>query len=453
MKGDATLGNFIVVRAHIYISGAVILAVNHNDNENIVYTGHNTSMDGASGHEHSGDTGDGPPIPAVNIPVADTGDFFNTPKNAESIIEQLGAQGLLYLLLSGARAMTGDLNLGSHLIHNVVDPAAAQDAATKNYVDTSVSGAAFIPLTNSGNNVSDPTHQQDVVTAAYANSHYDAIGAATAAQAAAEAASDPLGSAATAQANSEAYTSSFFPVSPNNGGTGNAAFLQGSVVYVGLAGVYQQDSGHFYYDDVNKRLGIGTGTPSNTIDVFNATNCKINASSGVQAGVNAIAGGLTAGLTAQSGTTRLDLGTFSTVHTESSPFNTHVNFDNLTNIWTMQGSVVSDPTSNTYNILTVPNSTSCIVKLHIGGAITNGPTKSFAEIGCLVTASGGALTLSFATAIGITSGGGYIGAGGSNPNLYITSSGNILQLHIQGDGTHNNNLRFKVEWFDPLAIT
>jgi len=46
-----------------------------------------------------------------------------------------------YLLINGDRAMSGALNMGTHLITNVVNPSSAQDAATKNYVDTSVSNA------------------------------------------------------------------------------------------------------------------------------------------------------------------------------------------------------------------------------------------------------------------------------------------------------------------------
>lgn len=44
-----------------------------------------------------------------------------------------------YLKKDGTVAMTGNLNLGTHSIINVVDPTGAQDAATKNYVDTQIS--------------------------------------------------------------------------------------------------------------------------------------------------------------------------------------------------------------------------------------------------------------------------------------------------------------------------
>ncbi len=46
-----------------------------------------------------------------------------------------------FLLLSGSRAMTGELDMGTDKIINVVDPTANQDAATKKYVDDEVAGA------------------------------------------------------------------------------------------------------------------------------------------------------------------------------------------------------------------------------------------------------------------------------------------------------------------------
>ena len=45
-----------------------------------------------------------------------------------------------YLLVAGSRAMTGDLNMGSHKITSVTDPTNPQDAATKAYVDAMASG-------------------------------------------------------------------------------------------------------------------------------------------------------------------------------------------------------------------------------------------------------------------------------------------------------------------------
>ncbi len=57
-------------------------------------------------------------------------------------------------------------------------------------------------------------------------------------------------------------------LAPARGGTGaSGPFSQGSVLFVGGSGVYGQDNSNFFWDATNRRLGIGTNTPSVTLDV------------------------------------------------------------------------------------------------------------------------------------------------------------------------------------------
>jgi hypothetical protein len=63
------------------------------------------------------------------------------PQGIQGIQGEQGPAGEIpdvsqFLFINGTRAMTGALDMGTHNISNVVDPVAAQDAATKNYVDT-----------------------------------------------------------------------------------------------------------------------------------------------------------------------------------------------------------------------------------------------------------------------------------------------------------------------------
>lgn len=61
-----------------------------------------------------------------------------------------------------------------------------------------------------------------------------------------------------------------------NGGTGTAtSFTAGSVVFAGASGVYSQDNSNFFWDNTNKRLGLGTSSPGATFDV--AGNIRMSA--------------------------------------------------------------------------------------------------------------------------------------------------------------------------------
>ena len=57
-----------------------------------------------------------------------------------------------------------------------------------------------------------------------------------------------------------------------NGGTGASTFTAGSVVFAGASGTYTQDNTKLFWDNTNKRLGIGTASPTATLDVRGIIN-------------------------------------------------------------------------------------------------------------------------------------------------------------------------------------
>ena len=64
---------------------------------------------------------------------------------------------------TGNIAMTGNLNLGTNYINNVVNPTQPQDAATKAYVDTANNEMfAYVSITDSGSNVRQYVDSQDL---------------------------------------------------------------------------------------------------------------------------------------------------------------------------------------------------------------------------------------------------------------------------------------------------
>lgn len=63
-------GNFIRARSYVYINGNIIQAFENNTNENTIYEGHNSSMNGLTGHAHTGATGDGPKLGPSSIDLS-----------------------------------------------------------------------------------------------------------------------------------------------------------------------------------------------------------------------------------------------------------------------------------------------------------------------------------------------------------------------------------------------
>ncbi len=71
--------------------------------------------------------------PSANLGAA-------TKQYVDSAVSTAGGN---YIKKDGTVAFTGDQSLGSHKLTNVTDPAAAQDAATKNYADTKFGGSTL----------------------------------------------------------------------------------------------------------------------------------------------------------------------------------------------------------------------------------------------------------------------------------------------------------------------
>lgn len=64
-----------------------------------------------------------------------------------------------------------------------------------------------------------------------------------------------------------------------NGGTGTAtAFTPGSVVFAGTSGIYSQDNTNLFWDAANIFLGVGTNTPSHTIEAVSYSQLSSNVS-------------------------------------------------------------------------------------------------------------------------------------------------------------------------------
>jgi hypothetical protein len=67
-----------------------------------------------------------------------------------------------------------------------------------------------------------------------------------------------------------------------NGGTNASTFTEGSVVFAGASGTYTQDNSNLFWDNTNKRLGIGTNTGVNTLTIKQASaSMRIESTTGI----------------------------------------------------------------------------------------------------------------------------------------------------------------------------
>ena len=94
-------------------------------------------------------TGNIPKVSSTSAGVAPKGSSVSSQSQSTKFLREDGTWSAPsytpnnysdYVKKDGTTAMTGALNMGSHAITSVTDPTNAQDAATKNYVDTQLSG-------------------------------------------------------------------------------------------------------------------------------------------------------------------------------------------------------------------------------------------------------------------------------------------------------------------------
>ena len=115
-------------------------------------------------------------------------------------------------------------------------------------------------------------------------------------------------------------------LSTTQGGTGTTTqFTQGSMVFAGASGAYSQDNDNLFWDNTNKRLGIGTNTPAAMLSLYGTNNAmRLSYDAINYATINS----------ASDGTFQIN--TTSSIYSDSAvtvggnnPVNTSVIFDNL----------------------------------------------------------------------------------------------------------------------------
>ena len=79
--------NATATRLHVYVSGAVIFALNHNENEVEIYSKHNAAFHASTGHKHTGGIGDGPKLNALSLDL--TAEYDWTGKHTFTNAPQL----------------------------------------------------------------------------------------------------------------------------------------------------------------------------------------------------------------------------------------------------------------------------------------------------------------------------------------------------------------------------
>lgn len=290
--------------------------------------------------------------------------------------------------------MTGAINMGAHQINALADPALAQDAATKNYVDTSISGVIPAGAINDLLYYATAGSTLSLIAAAnnsiLATSNTGVPSLTQTLPAAVQANITALGTIITGVWNGTLIGATFGGTGVNNGS--NTLTMAGSVTFAGAFGVTITSTA-----TTNATLPAGTTTLVPTTGTGATGTWNINISGNAATATSATTAANLTGLTALS---LYGNPTGSTATGQAVTLGSGLSFSGTTLVATGLS-----PTLASSNIL-VGNASNVAtaVALSGDGTLTNAGVLTIGSIGGKAVSLGGDLTLSgaFATTLTVT---------------------------------------------------
>jgi hypothetical protein len=242
------------------------------------------------------------------------------------------------------------------------------------------------------------------------------------------------------------------------------SLTQGSVPFVGAAGLITQDNANLFFDDTNNRLGINTNTPGNTLDVHTAgTNpiLALNNTAGNQSAISFLNTNVSQWRIGNKATTNtLDIFNF-ILNNHALRINIGDNSIEITNNINVQsnGSILgsnangSDPVriqaNNVQKVIRFLNPSAGTADLYVAGTSTSSAFyfSTFSTANALRIENSGNVLITTPSDDGVNklqvTGSGKIT---TNLNIGTRSTGSIRNLNVYGDT--NNNAIIKIDGAD-----
>ncbi|QWX84291.1 hypothetical protein H0I23_01160 [Cellulophaga sp. HaHaR_3_176] len=201
--------------------------------------------------------------------------IFDDATGWQEVTTDISTNDARYVNVNGD-AMLGPLSMGNFNITDLNDPTNAQDAATKNYVDALASGnltSSDINVTGGANstftNVSLEIADNAITTAKIADGTITTIDLNDNAVTTAKISDANITTAkiTPGNTNQSLVTDNSGTVSWVDNSSLNHSGTTGSVFFAGAGGEPTEDNDELFWDSANRRLGIGTETPTHKLQV------------------------------------------------------------------------------------------------------------------------------------------------------------------------------------------